>query len=106
MFISRMLAARAARSICGGGGVRERGVSLLAGSWVVIVAVSVAVVILSLLRCDEIGGFIVRMLAARAARSMHGGGGAREMKVVGVVGLERVRNNGRGVVIHSWLLEV
>jgi len=46
------------------------------------------------------------MLAARAARSMRGGGGAREMKAVRVGGSERVRNDGRGVIVCSWSVEV
>jgi len=47
---------------------------------------------------EGFGGFIVRMLAARAARSMHGGGGAREMKVLLVLGVVVVNCDGRGVV--------
>ncbi len=103
VFISRMLAARAAKSIRGGGGARERGVSLLVGSWVVVVVVDVVVVVvLSLLRWDDIEGFIARILAARAARSMRGGGGAREIVVFWVVGAEGGVGDGRSVVVGSW----
>jgi len=45
VFISRMLAARAVRSIHGWGGARERGASLLVGSWVVVVVVGVVIVV-------------------------------------------------------------
>jgi len=102
VFISRMLAARAVRSICGRGGARERGASLLVGSWDVVVVVGVIVVILSLLRWDDIEGFIARILAARAARSMRGGGGAREIVVFWVVGAEGGVGDGRSVVVGSW----
>jgi len=53
------------------------------------------------------------MLATRAVRSMRGGDGAREIVVLwvveakgGVVGSERVRNDGRCVVVGSWSLKV
>jgi len=53
------------------------------------------------------------MLAARAARLVRGGGGAREIVVFwvvgaegGVVGSEKVRNNNRCIVVGSWLLRV
>ncbi len=114
VFILRMLAARAAKSIRDGGGARERGVSSLVGSWVVVIVVSVIIVIvLSLLQWDEIGGFTALMLAASTARSMRRGGGASEIVVFlvvgadgGVVGSERVRNNGRYIVVGSWSLKV
>ena len=108
-----MLAARAARSMRGGGGAREMKAVGVVGSerirndGVVVVIVVFGVVRMSSLHLYGLcGGCDARMLAARAARSMRGGGGAREMKVVGVVGSERVRNDGRGVVVGSWSLEV
>ncbi len=113
VFISWMLAVRAAKSIHGGGGARERGVSLLVGSWVVVIVVRVIIVIvLSLLWWDEIGGFIALMLAANAARSMCSGGGASEIVVFwvvgagGVFGSERVRNNDQCITVGSWSLKV
>jgi len=46
------------------------------------------------------------MLAARAARSMRGGGGAREMKAVGVVGSERIRNDDVVVIVMFGIIRV
>jgi len=69
--------------------------------------------VLLLLWWDEIGGSIALVLAARAARSMHGGGGMTEIVdfwVVGakggVVGSERVRNDDQCIVAGSWSLKV
>jgi len=69
---------------------------------VFVVCVVVVVVISSLLRCEGFWGYIVRMLAARAARSMRGGGGSREMKVLWVLGAVVMFDDGRGVVGGSW----
>ncbi len=64
---------------------RESGVFFVesqgVGIFVVVVAILIDVV-MSLLQCR---GFIVWILAARAARSMHGGGGMREFP--GLLGL-------------------
>jgi len=92
--MARILAARAARSMRGGGGAREIAVYCFVGARGVVVVVDVVfVVVLSLLPGGEsFGGVIARILAARAARSMRGGGGARESVVFCFVGA-------RGVVI-------
>jgi len=103
VFILQMLAARAARLICGRGVAMERGVSLLVGSWVVIVVVSVVIIImLSLLQWDDIRGIIAQMLAARAARLMCSGGGVREIVVFWVVGDEGWVGINQSIVIVSW----
>jgi len=103
--IAQMLAARAARSMRGGGGARESGVffvgSVGVGDFVVVVVVSLGFV-MSLLR---FGGFIARILAARAARSMRSGGGARESEVTLFIGLGGMNNDGRSVIVVSWSMK-
>jgi len=103
--IARMLAARAARSMRGGGGARESGVFFVGSGAVVVFVVVVVValgVVMSLLRFR---GFIARILAARAARSMRGGGGTRESGVSLFIGPGGVNNNGRSVVVVSWSMK-
>jgi len=106
--ITQMLAARAARSMCGGGGARESGLSLVAGAVCVVIVVFdivciIIVVMSSLLRCRGwFERFIARMLAARAARSMRGGGGVREIVVFWVVGAKGEVGDNQSVIIVSW----
>jgi len=69
---------------------------------VVVFVVSVVIVVIASVRCCEVfGRLITRMLAMRAARSICGGGGAREMKVCWVVGAGFVVVDGQ-VVDGSW----
>ena len=57
--------------------------------------------ILSMLH-EGFGVFITEMLAARAARLMSRGGGAREIKVLWALGVMVVNCSGQGVIGRSW----
>jgi len=52
--------------------------------------------------CEGFSGLIAWMLAVRAARLMHSGGGAREIKVLWALGVMVVNCSGQGVIGRSW----
>jgi len=88
-YIARILAARAARSMRGGGGARESKVLCVLGG-----------VVVQWERGVSWEGVISHMLAFNATKSMRGGGGANEsQRVVLVAGSKGEVGDGRGVVV-------
>jgi len=72
---------------------------------IVLLVVIVVIVISSMLQCGRFRVFIVWMLAARAARSIRNGGGAREMKVLWVLAAVVVFDDSRSIVCGSWSMK-